>query len=212
MAITNKERVGKALDLLKEGLKPYIEREFKDKYGNNAAAEINRIVMDDRLYNGKPLKDWDIAGLLRLMWDSWNEVFRLTLGPADRSFVGELRGVRNKYHHDEPFSSSDARRALDTAHRLLKDISAPQVDEIEKMEVELSRVIYAEQVRNEKRKASDGLFESQAEGNLKPWRTVVSPHQDVANGTYQQAEFAADLWQVHLGEGSNEYLNPVEFF
>jgi len=29
MAITNHERVGKALDLLKAGLAPFIEREFK---------------------------------------------------------------------------------------------------------------------------------------------------------------------------------------
>ena len=40
----------------------------------------------------------------------------------------------------------------------------------------------------------------------------MTPHQDVANGRYQQAEFAADLWQVHLGEGTDEYRDPVEFF
>ena len=34
----------------------------------------------------------------------------------------------------------------------------------------------------------------------------------MASGRYQQAEFAADLWQVHLGEGSDEYKNPAEFF
>jgi predicted AAA+ superfamily ATPase len=34
----------------------------------------------------------------------------------------------------------------------------------------------------------------------------------VASGRYQQAEFAADLWQVHLGEGMDEYRDPVEFF
>src|ERR1043165_5394402 len=54
--------------------------------------------------------------------------------------------------------------------------------------------------------------ESQVTGSLKPWREVVSPHPDVASGRYQQAEFAADLWQVHLGEGGPEYVNPVEFF
>ena len=48
--------------------------------------------------------------------------------------------------------------------------------------------------------------------NLKPWREVVTPHKDVASGRYQQAEFAADLWQVHLGEGTDEYQKPVEFF
>ncbi len=35
---------------------------------------------------------------------------------------------------------------------------------------------------------------------------------DVASGRYQQAEFAADLWQVHLGEGTAEYRRPVEIF
>ncbi len=41
---------------------------------------------------------------------------------------------------------------------------------------------------------------------------MVTPHKDVASGRYQQAEFAADLWQVHLGEGTDEYRKPVEFF
>ena len=40
----------------------------------------------------------------------------------------------------------------------------------------------------------------------------MTPHADVASGRYQQAEFAADLWQVHLGEGSDEYRKPAEFF
>ncbi|MFN3730226.1 MAG: ATP-binding protein, partial [Fimbriimonadaceae bacterium] len=37
-------------------------------------------------------------------------------------------------------------------------------------------------------------------------------HPDVDGGRYQQAEFAADLWQVHLGQGGDEYRDPVEFF
>ena len=41
---------------------------------------------------------------------------------------------------------------------------------------------------------------------------MVTPHRDVASGRYQQAEFAADLWQVHMGEGTDEYKHPVEFF
>ena len=40
----------------------------------------------------------------------------------------------------------------------------------------------------------------------------MTPHPDVASGRYQQAEFAADLWQVYLREGSDEYKDPVEFF
>ena len=78
--------------------------------------------------------------------------------------------------------------------------------------MELLRVRFDEQVRGEKRKSAGTAIESAATGNLKPWREVVTPHKDVASGRYQQAEFAADLWQVHLGEGTDEYKNPVEFF
>jgi predicted AAA+ superfamily ATPase len=78
--------------------------------------------------------------------------------------------------------------------------------------MELRRLIFDEHVRGEKRKAGGSLIESAAAGNLKPWREVVTPHADVASGRYQQAEFAADLWQVHLGEGTDEYRKPEEFF
>ena len=78
--------------------------------------------------------------------------------------------------------------------------------------MELLRVRFDEQERSEKRKSSGTAIESQAIGNLKPWREVANPHKDVASGRYQQAEFAADLWQVHIGEGSDEYKKPPEFF
>ena len=78
--------------------------------------------------------------------------------------------------------------------------------------MELLRVRFDEQARGERRKQAGLAIEGASAGTLKPWREVVTPHQDVASGRYQQAEFAADLWQAHLGEGSDEYRNPVEFF
>jgi hypothetical protein len=50
------------------------------------------------------------------------------------------------------------------------------------------------------------------QAGLKPWREIITPHADVASGKYMQAEFAADLSQVHKGEGSAEYHDPEEFF
>jgi hypothetical protein len=96
--------------------------------------------------------------------------------------------------------------------RLLNAVPAPQADELAKMKMELRRLTFDEQVRGEKRKAGGSLIEAASSGALKPWREVVTPHADVASGRYQQAEFAADLWQVHLCEGSDEYRKPVEFF
>jgi predicted AAA+ superfamily ATPase len=210
--MTNHERVGKALELLKSGLGPFVEREFKNAYQDRAAAEAGRFMGEDRLNAKRPVADWDVAALLKLMWDSWNDVFRKTLGPAERSLLSELRDHRNKWAHQQAFSGDDAYRALDSAGRLLTAVSAPQSDEIEKVKMELLRLRFDEQVRGEKRKSAGTAIESTAASNLKPWREVVTPHKDVASGRYQQAEFAADLWQVHLGEGTDEYRNPVEFF
>jgi predicted AAA+ superfamily ATPase len=212
MAITNHERVGKAMDLLKQGLGPFVEREFKSFYKDRTLAEATRFLGEDRILAKKAIAEWDVAGLLKLMWEAWNDVFRRTLGPAERSLVSELRDLRNKWAHQQTFSGDDAYRALDSAGRLLTAISAPQSDEIEKTKMELLRLRFDEQVRNEKRKSAGTAIESAAAGNLKPWREIVTPHKDVASGRYQQAEFAADLWQVYLGEGTDEYKKPVEFF
>lgn len=212
MAITNHERVGKALELLKAGLAPFAEREFKDTYKEKAGFEAASLLGTDRLNANKPITQWDAAALLKLMGDSWRSVFSRTLGHAERSLVSELREQRNKWAHQEAFSSDDAYRVLDSAGRLLAAVSAPESDELEKMRMELLRLRFDEQVRSEKRKSSGTAIESASASTLKPWREVVTPHKDVASGRYQQAEFAADLWQVHLGEGSDEYKNPAEFF
>ena len=212
MAITNQERVGKAMDLLRTGLAPFVEREFKSQHQAQAADAARRYFGDDRIVGKKPVAEWDVAALLKLMWDAWNDTFGRTLGRAERSLVQELRDFRNKWAHQEPFSSDDADRALDSMARLLTAVSATEADEVGKMKMELRRLTFDEQVRGEKRKAGGSLIEASSTGTLKPWREIVTPHADVASGRYQQAEFAADLWQVHLGEGSDEYKKPQEFF
>jgi len=214
MAITNHERVGKALDLLKDGLQPFVEREMKAQHAQLWLDQVRSSVAETQthLFSGKGEVQWDSASLLSVMWNQWNVVFRETLGQAERTLVSELRDARNRWAHQNPFSSDDAYRALDSAGRLLAAVSAPQAEEIEKMKMELLRLRFDEQVRTEKRKSAGTAIESAAATNLKPWREVVTPHKDVASGRYQQAEFAADLWQVYLGEGTDEYRKPVEFF
>ena len=212
MAITNRDRVGSAMDTLKSGLAPFVSREFINHHRGRSDQVLQQVL-------GEPVQDanghfsnMDAAALLRVMWESWNDVFRNTLGRAERSLVSELREVRNRWAHQESFSSDDAYRALDSTHRLLTAVSSPEAGEVENMKMELLRVRFDEQARTKRRRTSGTAIENQATGGLAPWREVVSPHQDVASGRYQQAEFAADLWQVHLGEGSPEYLDPSEFF
>jgi len=207
MALTNHQRVGKGLDLLKAGLSSYVQREFESKYGERALEEARAGLGTDRLRGDGPFSEWDAGDLLRVMWDSWYELFDQSLGDVGRALVSELRDVRDRWAHQKPFSSEDAERALDSIERLLTAISA---QEARRLKLDLRRLVYEEQVRNEQRKA--GVIELVANSALKPWREVVAPHPDVTSGRYQQAEFAADLWQVYLGEGSDEYRDPVQFF
>ena len=115
MAITNHERVGKALELLKTGLVPFIERELKAKYGNDWAFEVRDILSDTRLGAGKSESLQDVAASLVVMDRKWGDVFRQILGKTERSLVNELLAVRNSWAHQETFSSDDAYRALDSA-------------------------------------------------------------------------------------------------
>ena len=214
MAITNHERIGKAMEFLKQGLQPFVEREMKAQHAQRWFEEARDSVSDSQanLFGTEKQPKWDVASILSVMWNQWNVVFKKTLGQAERTLVSELRDVRNRWAHQNPFSTDDAYRALDSAGRLLTAVSAPQADEIAKMKTELLRVRFDEEARGERRRAASTTIESQIAVGLKPWREVVSPHPDVASGRYQQAEFAADLWQVHLGEGTDEYRKPVEFF
>ncbi len=211
MTISNHERVGRALRLLHEGLYPYFERELEATYTKDwplrAAAYFNK----DSVAVRESLKT-DLYDFLKFMWSEWNDVFRKTLGKAERSLLSECQDIRNTWAHSPTFTTDDAYRALDTIGRLLSAVSAPEADQVDKQKQELMRTRYEDQARRETRRAAIAPTEGQPQSGLKPWREVATPHPDVASGRFQQAEFAADLWQVYLDEGSDEYRDPTEFF
>ena len=72
MAMTNQDRVGKAMELLRVGLAPFVERELKSQAQDD----------DERLVGKKPVAEWDVAALLKVMWESWNDVLI-----TDRTFL-----------------------------------------------------------------------------------------------------------------------------
>ena len=77
MAITNHERVGKALELLKDGLGPFVERELKNGLQGGLSPQTLREYADDPMLANKLPHEWDVAALLKLMWDTWQSVFRI---------------------------------------------------------------------------------------------------------------------------------------
>ncbi|MBX9829560.1 MAG: DUF499 domain-containing protein [Xanthobacteraceae bacterium] len=213
MAITNQERIGKALELCRAGLAPFVEREVhaavKERH---AGIDVVQRFADEPNLAQKKIQDWDVQALLRFMKAAWDDIFRQVLGKSDRSLLFEINDYRNAWAHQDPFSGDDTDRALDSIERLLTAVSAEEAEEVRKMKLVLRRTVLEEQSRSDRRRGGSALIESAAATTLPPWREVATPHKDVASGRYQQAEFAADLWQVHLGEGSDEYRKPAEFF
>jgi hypothetical protein len=204
VADTNNERVGKALSLLAEGLAPFVDRECGLKYG---------LDWENAVPGDGARSKTDIQFLLRTMTSTWREVFERTLGRMERNYVSELIDARNRWAHQESFTSDDAYRALDSAERLLLAINAgEQATEVGRMKHDLQRRRYTEEARRVTRRKSAEPLEGMPSGNLRPWREVVMPHHDVATGQYQQAEFAADLHQVWRDEAEDEYGKPEEFF
>jgi len=63
MAITNHERVGKALDLLKDGLRPFVERELKAQYQQGWFDEFKQTLAPQQLgfFADEEGARWDAA-------------------------------------------------------------------------------------------------------------------------------------------------------
>ena len=96
MAITNADRISKALEYLKTDLAPYVDREIGAVVQSGVIkAEVIRKYTDDPMLTNKPILEWDVSSLLKLMWDTWNDVFKRTLGFDERSLVSEIRNWRN---------------------------------------------------------------------------------------------------------------------
>ena len=87
MAITNYERIGKALNVLKDGLRPFVERELKSQYQQSWFEEVKTSLSPQQLsFAGTEEEPFgDIATVLTVIWNQWNTVFRKTLGQAERT-------------------------------------------------------------------------------------------------------------------------------
>lgn len=212
MAKSTRQYVFEGMELLPQALTPFVEKRLENSLTGHWQIEAaQRLGIRP---NGQGAVAWDQQALLKAMIAYWNEAFKSVLGHTERSYVGELLDVRNRLSHNETFTYDDAERALDSMRRLMDAISAGEISaELGKMRDTILRTKFTELQRNEERRKTARLDISvETVGGLLPWRDVVEPHQDVATGEFQQAEFAADLAKVYNGSAPSEYRNPREFF
>ena len=213
MAKSARQHVFEGMELLPEALTPFVETRLSNTIKGHWEVEVTT-KMRGLNADSEGKINWDNSGLLNAMNVYWMEAFASVLGRAERAIINELVEVRNKLAHDEKFSYDDAERALDSMRRLMEAISAGEVTEkLTKVRDTILRTKFTELRRQEERRITRRTDISvETKSGLLSWREIVEPHQDVATGDFQQAEFAADLGKVHAGSAPSEYSDPKEFF
>lgn len=219
MALSNRDRVGKALDLTAGALGDFVARILGPHLEKGVSWTSILQVLDAQKPGGaagKVYAETDVLCQLRVMTERLGEVgfpFSATLSRAEQNLAGELREVRHRWAHGLPFSYDDTYRALDTCERLLRAVGAPTVaDQLKNERQEFQRSQFESQTRKDVRDSAP--LPTLGDVDLTPWRDVLKPHPDVLSGRFKLSEFAANLHSVAHGEGqgSPEYDDPVEFF
>lgn len=210
MALSNRDRVGRAFELLAVGLRPFVDRRMRATHpsgdgwfeawqrGETSGRPGFKVTLDDPLV------------LLNVMKANWKQSFDRDLSPQERNATYDLAQYRHRWAHNESFSFDDTYRVLDKIEQLLIAVDAGEADEAGAVKTELMRVKFESEAK--KRTPTQEALLAEPAAGLKPWREVVEPHDDVARGKFALAEFAADLHQVSEGRGASEYTEPVEFF
>lgn len=212
MALSNRDRVGKALEQLVAGLAPFVERQMQAAAGPEWLTVMQR-QETSRQGTARACNLDDPRFLLRVVTEEWRH-FKNVLSRGEQAFAAELREVGNRYAHEfgsSAFNEADTQRALDTMVRFLRAVGAmPEAGAVQDMLTSFQATVFEKQTRKINR---ESVVVAGLEGTgLKQWREVVVPHKDVREGNFNASQFAADLGNVVAGKGSIEYTDPVEFF
>ncbi|GBQ08177.1 DUF499 domain-containing protein [Saccharibacter floricola] len=213
MAKSARTCVFEGMERLPEALIPFVERRLN--HGLKGHWQV-RVFEENRAIqaNSSGQVNWDQQALLNTMNRYWREAFDDALGREARSWVNELVVIRNKVAHNEPFTYDDAERSLDTMYRLMDAINEGEIAaSLKAMRKTILQTKWREEQRNEeRRKVQKTDIAVDVMPGLLPWREVVTPHDDVAKGSFQQSEFAADLATVSSHDTAPEYRDAKEFF
>lgn len=207
--VSNKARVGDAFDLLAKGLKPFVDHHMRRTGGGDEwAAEFVRT-------SRNPTQEYSVddpSFLFSVIIEAWQGTFQRQLPRSVKNLVFTLRDKRNDWAHNRAIQPNDAQFTLSGIVTILESIDAKEADKVRLSLDDLTRSIYdKERSRAKESGETTNVVDAPVRG-LKPWREIVTPHEDVATGTFSVAEFAADLEVVRKGGGKPEYSDPGLFF
>ena len=233
----NRDALSRAIDIYLDAMRSFILRSLRRIPGATAEERIKQSLPPQQAENFRSTLASGVALESALAVNyfpnlvgnryNWPDVFSSIFG-GDKTVQNELwliADARNQVSHpgiqdleDEytrshlyhisdvlgKINAADLKRAVEEIRDQLTRpaTTAPAVPKQSTMETEEPPAVQ-----------SSPRQQSRAPGNPRPWREVIRPNQDIAQGSYQQAEFMADLQQVHDGRAdTTQYGNPVSFF
>lgn len=228
----NREALDEALNIFRDAMRPFIVRHLRQVPGATVEEAIKRSLPDRKVVyfqqnlgnkGGNIAASIDVNDFPHLVQRNWHETFAAPFNNAStiRPSLWLIADGRNQTAHpgDSDLETEYVRTQLFHIADLLERINTPeQAGAVSKIRNNLTATVT--EAAQEPLVAA--MPEDQDEhtapprrpnGNLKPWREVIPPTRDVAEGAFQQAEFMADLQQVFDGRAETTiYGHPFNFF
>lgn len=228
----NREALDHALNIFRDAMRPFIVRHLRRVPGTTVEEAIKRSLPHQKVVRFEQnLRDnaGDVAACIdvndfpHLVQRNWRDTFDTAFGNANTvtPALWLIADGRNQTAHpgSHDLEPEFVRTQLFHISDLLERISAPeQAGAI----TEIRNNLTAPATEAANTPAVTPAPTSQGEliatpkrtsDSLKPWREVIPPTRDVAEGAFQQAEFMADLQQVFDGRAeATIYGHPFNFF
>ena len=222
----NKDALTAALDVYVDAMRPFVGRCLRQRVRGMrpeeaVAGALNdhaRENFRDRLGRGETVEGAidanDLPHIVNRRWDEFGPEFGNDRSAINLMWV--IRDARNRAAHRgerDAEASYALTRITDIGHvlRLIGDAEAAR------RALAIRDAVGAApeeppQPATPPAAAAPRRNGGRAGAGLKPWREAARPNSDVMEGTFREAEFAADLQQVYDGRAAPEYGSPVAFF
>ena len=224
----HRDALNHALDLFRDGMRPFLIRCLRTIPGSNVERAIKNSLPDKkrewfeqniRASGGNSADYIDVNDFPHLVQKNWRDAFKSAF-PDNDPVISKLWMVADARNQAAHPGTSDldveyVRTHLFIIADLLERINNPEAAQgVTALRDELFAGLESTEPVAVPLLPSEAAKETAvASHQLKPWREVMPPNRDVAEGVFQQAEFMADLQRVHDGSAdANIYGNPLNFF
>ncbi|MDR1013037.1 MAG: hypothetical protein LBL38_02075, partial [Lactobacillales bacterium] len=171
------------------------------------------------------LNQLDIQRALLIIHLNRRDVFNSLLSKEHFIYIQELMNTRNIFSHENTLGipPDDISRALDTIlrlgeafddHSVITQLKALREEFLNDIKIQRSNhsIISDKFSTTSINLPQITVHSPMLKAQLIPWRDVITPRPEVCEGSFKNAEFAANLYLVKNGNAPNEYQDPINFF